>query len=428
MWGLVCDGLHVQGEASRSTVASDWLYPRGMSPASGTSRLLLAWMTLVPLLAGCRSAPATDVSISSRSSLLAVDVLFPEPLSRDPSLVQAFFVKGPIHGGMEELPELVPATFVKWSRAYLLDPEPGTYSLVAVTAAFAPPWNDDPVAGVTKTRWSGTNADAMIFPTELINRTRTTIGPGRVAFMGALRIRRGDYINAETKFPDYLQGRLAELVRPGVTSESGLAAWLKRTRMVDLEETSLSNEGSDRKSFSDAALADLGSSPWAKVIERDAPREATAEMAMPSTPAPRPKRPAPIPDPVAAVPQSAISNPEAVVPESQAAAPEPAVAIPEPEPAASPPTPKRQRFAGIPPGSPLAEIELGMSRDEVRRILGPPDERINRVTAKAWIPFYNGRGAYLRDWIYAGEGRVVFSLHDGSIEVLDVVHGAGEGR
>lgn len=35
-----------------------------------------------------------DVSISSRSSLLAVDVLYPIPLSRDPSLVQAFFVRG----------------------------------------------------------------------------------------------------------------------------------------------------------------------------------------------------------------------------------------------------------------------------------------------------------------------------------------------
>ncbi|NIW86578.1 MAG: hypothetical protein GWN09_08285, partial [Gammaproteobacteria bacterium] len=84
------------------------------------------------LLSGCQSVP-TDVSISSKSSLLAVDVRYPIPLSRDPSLVRVFFVRGPIHGGLEELPELIPASFVKWSRAYLLDPEPGTYSLVAVT-------------------------------------------------------------------------------------------------------------------------------------------------------------------------------------------------------------------------------------------------------------------------------------------------------
>ena len=63
-----------------------------------------------------------------------------------------------------------------------------------------------------------------------------------------------------------------------------------------------------------------------------------------------------------------------------------------------------------------------MRHDEVRRILGAPDDRINRFTAKAWIPFYTGPGAYLRDWIYEGEGRVVFSLDDGALEVIDVVY------
>ena len=38
------------------------------------------------------------------------------------------------------------------------------------------------------------------------------------------------------------------------------------------------------------------------------------------------------------------------------------------------------------------------------------------------------RMSYLRDWIYEGEGRVVFSLDDGSLEVLDVVHDPDEGR
>jgi hypothetical protein len=69
-----------------------------------------------------------------------------------------------------------------------------------------------------------------------------------------------------------------------------------------------------------------------------------------------------------------------------------------------------------------------MSFDEVQEILGDPDDRIDRLTAKAWIPFYTGPGAYLRDWIYEGEGRVVFSLHDGSLEVLDVIHNPDEGK
>ena len=106
----------------------------------------LAWLAVALLAAGCQSTPSEKVSISSRSSLLAVDVVFPAPL-RDPALVQAFLVKGPIHGGMPELPELVPPTFVKRSRAYWLDPEPGTYSVVAVTSAYSPPWNERPIAG-----------------------------------------------------------------------------------------------------------------------------------------------------------------------------------------------------------------------------------------------------------------------------------------
>jgi hypothetical protein len=416
-------------------------------------------MVLVSLLSGCQSLPATDVFISSKTSILAVDVLFPIRLSRDPSLVQVFFVKGPIHGGLDELPELIPASFVKWSRAYLLDPDPGTYSVVAVTSAYAPPLNDRPIAGVTDTIWSGTSSDAMIFPAELIHRTTTTIAPGRVAFMGALRVRRGDRINAKAVIQDDLQRRIAERLRPGATSESGLAGWLKRTRMVNLEKTSLSNAVGDRESFYDDALADLGDSPWARVIARAAPREAT--VARSTTQVPRPKSTAPIPeaapakpqlptpesDTAPAEPQSPTAEPEAApaqpqspTPELEAAAaelqpptPEPLAVTAElqsstPEPAASPPSPKPRRFPGLPPGSLLSEIEFGMSHRDVRKILGAPDDRIDRLTAKAWIPFYTGPGANLREWIYEGKGRVVFSLHKGQLKVLDVVYDPDEGK
>ncbi len=387
-----------------------------MSRTSGTFRFLLPWMALVPLLSGCQSIPVADVSISSKSSLLAVDVLYPFPLSRDPALVQVFFVRGPIHGELEDLPEFIPASFVKRSRAYLLDPEPGTYSLVAVTSAVAPPWNEKPVAGgVTETVLSGYLGDAMVFPTELIHRTRTTVAPGRVAFMGALRVRRGDRINANAVFQDYLQKRIAERIRPGLTSESRLAGWFSMTWMVDLEETSLSNEAGDRESFFDDALTDLGGSRWARVIARAAPREATAARSR--TPAPSTKSTAPIPEAAAATPQSAVATPQSAVADPMAATP---------EPEASPPSPQARRFPGLPPGSPLAEIELGMSHDVVRKILGDPDGRSYRVTAKAWIPFYDGPGAQLVDWIYDGEGRVIFSLQDGSLEVLDVVHNPHE--
>jgi hypothetical protein len=401
-----------------------------------------------------------DVSISPASSLLAVDVLFPAPLSRDPELVQAFLLKGPIPADAEELPELIPATFVKGSRAYLLDPEPGTWSLAAVAAEYAPPSNYHAIEGVTDTVWSGTSSDAMIFPEELIRRTATSVAPGQAAFMGVLRVRRGGHINANAVPQDDLQRRIAEQVRPGVTSESGLGGWLKRARVIDFEETSLSNEPADRRAFLEAATADLGVSPWADVVARAkasgesqvarprAPVQSNAVRAAPQpAPIPEPPRQAPIPEPVAvppavpeppaepqAWPQSA-PRAEAEASARSAARADPEMAPPEPprlEPAvmtaavpdAEPPpvAPLPRRFSNVPPDSPLAKVEYGMKHDEVQRILGDPDGRIDRLTSKAWNPFYNGPDASRREWIYAGRGRVVFSLYQGSLEVIDVVY------
>ena len=101
---------------------------------------------------------------------------------------------------------------------------------------------------------------------------------------------------------------------------------------------------------------------------------------------------------------------------------------PEPAPKPEPAAPKRQPFPGVPPDSPLAKIELGMRHDEVLAILGSPDRKIDHQTAKAWIPFYDGPDADLRDWIYAGRGRVVFSLYKGALEVIDVIYDPHQGK
>ena len=381
-----------------------------MRRTAASLRWLGCGLALLPLLSGCQSAP-DPVDISPSSSLLAVDVLFPTPLGRDPSLVQAFLVKGPIHVGTQEIPELIPASFVKGSRAYLLDPEPGTYSLVAVTSAVAAPLSDDPIAGgVANTTFGGTIANAVILPVELIHRTRTAIGRGDVAFMGALRVAEGERINADAAFQDDLQKRLAERIRPGAASSSGLSGWFTLAWMVDLEGTSLSNEPADRDAFRAAALRDLGVSPWAQVVARTPPLEFPA--ARTTTPARAPK---------AVAPGAAETTPRIEAPDAA----EPQTLPPEP---ATPASPERRRVPGIPPESPLAEIEIGMDFQDVQRILGEPDGRLDHTTSRAWIPFYTGPGAYLRDWIYEGKGRVVFSRHGGSLEVLDVVYDPAQRR
>jgi hypothetical protein len=393
-----------------------------MSQTSGAARTLLPRLALVLLLSGCQSAPTTGVALSSSSSLLAVEVAFPVPLGRDPSLVQVYFMRGSIHSGLDELPDLVPATFVKWSRAYLLDPEPGTYSVVAVTSAYAPPWNDYRIAGVSQTTWNRTSSDAMIFPVELIDRTRTTAGPGRVAFMGTLRVRQGERINATTEFQDDLQRRIAERIRPGVASKSGFAGWLERARMVNLAETSLSNGAADRERFFEEAPEDLGHSTWSKFVARAAPGEATVVTS--GARAPDPRRTVHTPETAVAKPPLATHAPKAPTAALASDAPEPEA----PPPPAPIPKPQPQPFPGLPPDSLLSKILFGMSHHEVREILGAPDGRVDRVTSKAWIPFYNGPGANLRDWIYDGKGRVVFSFYRARLEVIDVVYDPNEGK
>jgi hypothetical protein len=248
---------------------------------------------------------------------------------------------------------------------------------------------------------SGTVGSATIFPAELIQRTSTTLDSGGVAFMGTLRVVEGERIDANAVFRDELQRRIAERIRPGASSESGFSRWFTLAWMPDLEQTSLGNEAGDREAFLEAALADLAGSPWAQVLSRARPLE--APVAESSTAAAGPTSAAPMPDAVGAKPQPAAT-----------------------EPRPSPPSPERRRVPGIPSDSPLAEIELGMSHRDVRRILGDPDDRIDRTSSKAWIPFYTGSDVYERDWIYERRGRVVFSLHGGSLHVIDVVHDPGQ--
>ena len=393
---------------------------------TGRFRWILA--ALLAAAAGCSSTPDTaDVAVSDDSSLLAVDVRFPT-LGRDPSLVRVWFVRGPIHPGLASLPPLIPATLVKGDRAYLLDPVPGTYSLVAATSAYAPPRNRSPVAGVRDSVSSGGDiGNTIVFPADLVRETRTSVAPGRVAFMGAITLAEGERIHAGTRFQDVLQERLAEAVRPGVTSTGGLAGRFSRTWTTDLAGSSLRRGDRVEQDFWRDARDDLAPSPWARVVpgppepaEREVV-ELAREVSWP-TAAPAPLEPAPAPAPPKPAP--APPTPEPV----PAPAPEPETyAVAEPEPVA--PAPRAEpspasRRPQVPRGSgTLDQVTPGMGHEEVRHLLGDPDERSTYMSLRALIPFYSGPGTHERTWHYRGRGRVVFSLNSatGSLRVIRVL-------
>ena len=78
----------------------------------------------------------------------------------------------------------------------------------------------------------------------------------------------------------------------------------------------------------------------------------------------------------------------------------------------------------IPESSPLAKVELNMNDEQVRSTLGSPDASNAYMTGKAWIPFYYGPDTSRTDWLYKGQGRVVFSRnrYSGGLKVIRVMY------
>ena len=75
-----------------------------------------------------------------------------------------------------------------------------------------------------------------------------------------------------------------------------------------------------------------------------------------------------------------------------------------------------------PPGSPFAEVQMGMNDVQVRNVLGDPDNSNAYMTGKMFIPFYFGPDTHRAEWMYKGKGRVVFSRNrwTGGLKVIKV--------
>lgn len=88
------------------------------------------------------------------------------------------------------------------------------------------------------------------------------------------------------------------------------------------------------------------------------------------------------------------------------------------------------RYSNAPAGTRLAKIQFGMNDTEVRQILGNPSNSKSYMTGKAFIPFYYfwGGDSHRSDWIYRGQGRVVFSRspRNGAMKVIRVMYNPNE--
>jgi hypothetical protein len=182
----------------------------------------------------------------------------------------------------------------------------------------------------------------------------------------------------------------------------------------------------------EGALQPQPAEPSAEGALQTQPAEPSSEHAMQPPPA-EPSMEKAMPPP----PTEALARPQPVeprmpvfkIPSWDSTPAEPRTPIPTPSPAEI--REERvaailngERFSNAPAGSALAEIRAGMSETEVREILGDPDARDRYTTSNLWIPFYTGPDSRRTDWIYRGEGRVVFSrnLDDGTLFAIRVLY------
>ena len=79
---------------------------------------------------------------------------------------------------------------------------------------------------------------------------------------------------------------------------------------------------------------------------------------------------------------------------------------------AAPAPAKPVKGAPAPAGSKLAKVQMDMTPEQVREIMGAPTNEKTYPTAKQFVPFYYGADAGINtEWDYKGVGRVVFGVN-----------------
>lgn len=90
--------------------------------------------------------------------------------------------------------------------------------------------------------------------------------------------------------------------------------------------------------------------------------------------------------------------------------------------ASTPAAPPEGADFSISESHPLYAVKSRMSEVEVRNVAGNPDDSRSYMTGKQWIPFYFGSDTHRTEWIYEGEGVVVFSRnrYSGGLSAIEV--------
>jgi hypothetical protein len=67
-------------------------------------------------------------------------------------------------------------------------------------------------------------------------------------------------------------------------------------------------------------------------------------------------------------------------------------------------------ITGIPaPNSKFTQLKIGMGFRQVQDLAGPPTDQGAYITGKAFIPFYFGSDRTRSEFVYKGQGRLIFA-------------------
>lgn len=109
------------------------------------------------------------------------------------------------------------------------------------------------------------------------------------------------------------------------------------------------------------------------------------------------------------------------IPKPPAGIPNPAQtkSAPAPTPPVAKPTVRAVKSAdgsidgeivGVPaPGSKFAQLQIGMTLEQVQNLIGQPNNTDSRITGKQFQPFYDGGDTQRTEAFYKGEGQLTFS-------------------
>jgi len=200
---------------------------------------------VVAVLCSCAS-PKLPAMSQPHAAMLAIDMTL-KPLGdfrSKPNTVYFAKVDGDI-GLLQK--KIIRANYVKDGRAYLLNAAPGTY--VAVAAYFSPPMlltRTDSITYLSK---------------ELVEKSKTTVGEGEVAFMGSFEVTQSAWLDQADEVQMHYRDVLSPRESKGIIAE-GLYRFTSYRGLPGIS----GDEEKARNGFVQSARKDFAGTAWATLL------------------------------------------------------------------------------------------------------------------------------------------------------------------